>query len=419
MTTFKQLSKIAFYQGKTFFSKDVVKKILIFLFIFCVFVSYLKPNYIVLAEDNDTENLQVELEETIYSQLENLDLAQIESVLKGLGDDQLEVFGVSSFGDKVKKIVSGEFADGQQSIFKAIINLIFDDVLTFVPLLASIIIISIICGFLSNLKSDSSGKGVGDIIHFVCYGVVISIVMTAVVNLIQMTGKTINGLRSQMEVVFPLLLTIMTAIGGTMSVSIYQPAVALLSSAIMHIFTSVLMPIFIFSIVFTIISNLTSTVKLEKFTKFFQSTFKWIIGGIFTVFMAFLSIQGITASTYDGVSIRTAKYAIRSYVPILGGYLSEGFDVIMASSVLIKNAIGASGLLLMFSSIISPIVKIVVFILVLKLAAAILEPLTDVRISDFIYSVSKSLSMLIVMILGVAFMYLITVGLIMCTANFV
>ena len=419
MTTFKQLSKIAFYQGKTFFSKDVVKKILIFLFIFCVFVSYLKPNYIVLAEDNDTENLQVELEETIYSQLENLDLAQIESVLKGLGDDQLEVFGVSSFGDKVKKIVSGEFADGQQSIFKAIINLIFDDVLTFVPLLASIIIISIICGFLSNLKSDSSGKGVGDIIHFVCYGVVISIVMTAVVNLIQMTGKTINGLRSQMEVVFPLLLTIMMAIGGTMSVSIYQPAVALLSSAIMHIFTSVLMPIFIFSIVFTIISNLTSTVKLEKFTKFFQSTFKWIIGGIFTVFMAFLSIQGITASTYDGVSIRTAKYAIRSYVPILGGYLSEGFDVIMASSVLIKNAIGASGLLLMFSSIISPIVKIVVFILVLKLAAAILEPLTDVRISDFIYSVSKSLSMLIVMILGVAFMYLITVGLIMCTANFV
>lgn len=419
MTTFKQLSKIAFYQGKTFFSKDVVKKILIFLFIFCVFVSYLKPNYIVLAEDNDTENLQAELEETIYSQLENLDLAKIESVLKGLGDDQLEVFGVSSFGDKVKKIVSGEFADGQQSIFKAIINLIFDDVLTFVPLLASIIIISILCGFLSNLKSDSSGKGVGDIIHFVCYGVVISIVMTAVVNLIQMTGKTINGLRSQMEVVFPLLLTIMTAIGGTMSVSIYQPAVALLSSAIMHIFTSVLMPIFIFSIVFTIISNLTSTVKLEKFTKFFQSTFKWIIGGIFTIFMAFLSIQGITASTYDGVSIRTAKYAIRSYVPILGGYLSEGFDVIMASSVLIKNAIGASGLLLMFSSIISPIVKIVVFILVLKLAAAILEPLTDPRISDFIYTVSKSLSMLIVMILGVAFMYLITVGLIMCTANFV
>lgn len=418
MTTIRQQSKIAFYRN--FNSKNFFVKFVICLFILSVLISYLNPNYeIVLAEENDSENLQVELEETIYSQLENLDLAQIESVLKSLSEDQLDVFGVSNFGDKVKQIVSGEFAEGQKSIFSAVINLIFDDILSFVPLLASIIIISIICGFLSNLKSDNSGKGVGDIIHFVCYGVVISIVMAAVVNLIQLTGKTINGLQSQMEVVFPILLTIMTAIGGSMSVSIYQPAVALLSSVIMRVFTSVLMPIFIFSIVFTIISNLTSTVKLDKFTKFFQSTFKWIIGGIFTIFMAFLSIQGITASTYDGVSIRTAKYAIRSYVPILGGYLSEGFDVIMASSVLIKNAIGASGLLLMFSTIISPIVKIIVFILVLKLAAAILEPLTDPRISDFIYSVSKSLTMLIVMILGVAFMYLITVGLIMCTANFV
>jgi stage III sporulation protein AE len=177
------------------------------------------------------------------------------------------------------------------------------------------------------------------------------------------------------------------------------------------------MPIFIFMLIFTIISNLTSTVKLDKFTKFLGSTFKWILGGVFTIFMAFLAIQGITASTYDGVSIRTAKYAIRSYVPLLGGYLSEGFDVIMASSVLIKNAIGASGLLLMFTMIISPIVQIVVFSLILKLAAAILEPLTDSRISEFIYSISKTLTLLVVLILGVAFMYLITIGLIMCTAN--
>lgn len=403
-----------------FNGKNLLVRVGVFLFIFAVIISFLKPNLVVVsADDVKINELQTELEETVYSQLENLNLKEIETILKGLGDNELAVFGAQNFGDKVSQIVSGEFASGQQSIFSAVINLFFDDVLSFVPLLASIIVISIICGFLSNLKSEGSGKSVGDIIHFVCYGVVITLVMTGVVNLLRMTASTMNGLRTQMEAVFPILLTIMTAIGGTASVSIYQPAVAFLSSGIMHIFTAVLMPLFIFSLVFTIVSHLTSTVKLDKFTKFFQSAFKWLIGGIFTIFMAFLAIQGITASTYDGVSIRTAKYAIRSYVPILGGYLSEGFDVIMASSVLIKNAVGASGLLLMFSSVLNPIVKILVFIFVLKLAAAILEPLTDSRISDFIYSVSKSLSMLIVMILGVSFMYLITVGLIMCTANFV
>ena len=392
----------------------------IVLFILAVILNFLKPNLIVVsADDVKLNELQVELEETVYSQLSSLDLGGIETILKGLSNSEVEVFGAQNFSDKVSQIVSGEFASGQKSVFSAAINLFFDDILDFIPLLASVIVISIICGFLSNLKSENGSKSVGDIIHFVCYGVVITLIMTAVVNLLRMTTSTINGLRSQMEVVFPILLTIMTAIGGTASVSIYQPAVAFLSSGIMHIFTSVLMPIFIFALVFTIVSNLTSTVKLDKFTKFFQSAFKWLIGGIFTIFMAFLAIQGITASAYDGVSIRTAKYAIRSYVPILGGYLSEGFDVIMASSVLIKNAIGASGLMLMFATILNPIIKIVVCIFILKLAAAILEPLTDQRISDFIYSVSKSLSMLIVMILGVAFMYLITVGLIMCTANFI
>jgi stage III sporulation protein AE len=391
---------------------------MIFICILTIFLYHLKPPIIIFAEE-DEKSLEVELQEKISNQLANLDLSDIEQIINGLTNEQFNVFGNMPFTGKVQSIISGDFKTDQGSIFSAVINLIFDDILKFIPLLASIIVVSIICGFVSNLRGESNSKSVGDIVHFICYGIVIILVMSGVVNLIKITSTTIQSLKSQMEIIFPILLTIMTAIGGTASVAVYQPAVALLSSFIMHVFTSVLMPIFIFMLVFTIISNLTSTVKLDKFTKFFGSTFKWIIGGIFTIFMAFLAVQGITASTYDGVSIRTAKYAIRSYVPLMGGYLSEGFDVIMASSILIKNAIGASGLLLMFVSVISPIIQIVVFLLILKLAAAILEPLTDNRISEFIYSISKTISLLVVLILGVAFMYLITVGLIMCTANFI
>lgn len=391
---------------------------LIFFGVFAIFLYQFFPQIKIVCADSEGEELVAELQENISSQLSNLDFGSIEQEIANLTDSQQLVFGSASFSSKLQNVISGQFTEGQSSVFTAIINLIFDDILKFIPLLASIIIVAIICGFVSNIRGENNSKSVGDIIHFVCYGVVIILVMAGVVNLIKVTSGAIQSMRSQMEIIFPILLTLMTAIGGAASVAVYQPAVAFLSSFIMQIFTSVLMPIFIFILVFTIISNLTSTVKLEKFAKFFSSVFKWIVGGVFTVFMAFLAIQGITASSYDGVSIRTAKYAIRSYVPMVGGYLSEGFDVIMASSVLIKNAVGASGLILMFASVLSPIVQIVVFSLILKLASAILEPLTDSRISDFIYSVGKALTLLVVMILGVAFMYLITVGLIMCTANF-
>ena len=396
-----------------------VRNILIFLCILTIFVSNLNIPQMIYADENDLTEIEENLSENITNQLGSLDLTNIEQLIDNLTKTQLDIFGDSSFVSKIQNVINGEFKIGQKSVFSSILNLIFDDILKFIPLLASIVVIAIVCGFVSNLRGENNSKSIGDIIHFLCYGVIIILIMGGVVNLINLTTSTLNFLKGQMEVVFPILLTIMTAIGGTASVAVYQPAVALLSSFIMQIFTSVLMPIFIFILIFTIISNLTSTVKLDKFSKFLGSTFKWILGGIFTIFMAFLAIQGITASTYDGVSIRTAKYAMRSYIPLLGGYLSEGFDVILASSILIKNAIGASGLLLMFSVILSPVIQIIVFSLILKLAAAILEPLTDNRISEFIYSIAKSLTLLVVMILGVAFMYLITVGLIMCTANFV
>ena len=404
-----------------FFKKHILlKNALIFVCVICIFLYQFFPQIsIVYAEDSSESELETQLEENITSQLDKLNFGDIEKILSSLNSSESEIFGDSSFKGKVESIINGSFANGQSSVFTAIVNLVFDDILNFIPLLASIIVIAIICGFVSNIRSENNSKSVGDIIHFVCYGIIIVLVMTGVVNLIKVASNSINSIKGQMEIVFPILLTLMTAIGGSASVAVYQPAVAFLSSFIMQIFVSVLMPIFIFMLVFTIVSNLTSTVKLEKFTKFFGSTYKWIVGTIFTVFMAFLAIQGITASSYDGVSIRTAKYAIRSYIPLLGGYLSEGFDVIMASSMLIKNAVGASALILMFSSIISPIIQIIVFSLVLKLASAILEPLTDSRISDFIYSIGKTLSLLVTMIIGVAFMYLITTGLIMCTANYI
>ena len=398
----------------------LVRNILVVLCALIVCLYQFFPPIVVYAEVEGGENeVEAELNETIAYQLDSLDFGEIEKIVAGLNSSETEIFGSSSFASKIGKVISGEFASGQSSVFGAIVNLIFDDILQFVPLLASIIVIAIICGFVSNLRSENNSKSIGDIIHFVCYGVIIILVMSGVVRLIKTASGSIQSIKTQMEVVFPILLTLMTAIGATASVAVYQPAVAFLSSFVMQVLSSVLMPIFIFMIIFTIVSNLTSTVKLDKFTKFFGSTFKWILGTVFTVFMAFLAIQGITASSYDGVSIRTAKYAIRSYVPLLGGYLSEGFDVIMASSMLIKNAVGASGLILMFASIVSPIVQIVVFSLVLKLASAILEPLTDSRISDFIYSIGKTLSLLVTMIVGIAFMYLITTGLIMCTANYI
>ena len=395
-----------------------MKKLIIILGIVFIFSLPLFSYSGVAYADTSEEELIDQIEESVNGQLEDLDLSGLESILNNLNKEQSEMFGSGTFIEKLQSILSGEFSDNAGSVWEAILGLIFDELLNFLPLIATIIAVAILSGMIGDLRGTNS-KSIADITHFVCYGVIIILVVSACTSILTLTSNTLQGLKNQIDVAFPILLTILTAIGGTSSVSVYQPAVALFSGTIMQIFTLVLMPLFIFSLVFTVISNLSSSVKLEKFSSFFNSLFKWITGAVFTIFMGFLIIQGITAGSLDTVSIRTAKYAIRSYIPILGGYLSEGFNVIMASSILIKNAIGASGLLLMFSSVIVPVVEIVLLMLCLKLTAGILEPLTDSRISNFISGVAKSLIMPIVLIIGVAFMYLIFMGLIICTGNFI
>lgn len=393
-----------------------MKKFLIFLSVAFLIGLPLFNGTVAYAESE--EELISEIEDNVNGQLEDLDLSGLESILSNLNSQQSGIFGSTSFIEKLQSILSGEFTDNAGSVWEAILKLIFDELLNFLPLIATIIAVAILSGMVGDLRGTNS-KSIADITHFVCYGVIIVLVVSACTNVLTLTSSTLQGLKEQIDIAFPILLTILTAIGGTASVGVYQPAVALFSGTIMQIFTLVLMPLFIFSLVFTVISNLSPSVKLEKFSNFFNSLFKWITGAVFTIFIGFLIIQGITAGSLDTVSIRTAKYAIRSYIPILGGYLSEGFNVIMASSILIKNAIGASGLLLMFSSVIVPVVEIVLLMLCLKLTAGILEPLTDSRISNFINGVAKCLIMPIVLIIGVAFMYLIFMGLIISTGNFI
>ena len=224
-------------------------------------------------------------------------------------------------------------------------------------------------------------------------------------------------MKTQMNVSFPILLTLMAGIGGAVSVKAYQPSVALLSGGVIEIVTNVILPMFIFSFVFSLVSNLSKNLRLTKLTDFFKSGTNTILVVTFTLFTAFLSIQGLTAGTFDSISIRAAKFATKSYVPILGGYLSDGFDLILASSVLIKNSVGIAGLLLLICTILSPILQILSFSLGLKFVSAIIEPVTDERITSFMSSVSKHINMLMVAILAVAFMYFICVMLLIFTSN--
>ena len=368
-------------------------------------------NSIVYADLKDDFN------DNIDDQLSDLDFSNIEELIKDLTENEKSIFGDKSFLEKVVLILQGDFSDDFSSIWDMLFALFFDNILSLLPLIATIIAVSILGGMIGNLSPSKGNKSISEIVHFVIYGIIILLLSTIIVKMVTLTSDTLISIKNQITVLFPILLTLLTALGGTVSVSAYQPAMAMLSGFIIEIFTAFVLPLFLISLALNFVSNLSNSVKLDKLISFINSLFKWVIGIIFTVFTGFVSIQGIAAGAVDGLSIKTAKFTIKNSLPLVGSYISDGMFLILASSNLIKNAVGGAGLLLLLATVISPLIQIILFMLALKLMAGIIEPLGDGKIASFISSLSKSLVMLIVMIVCVSFMYLVLTGLVMCSAN--
>ena len=371
------------------------------------------------AESSEEEEIEKELEEEISSQLSNLDFSDVESVLDSLTLEAKTLFSSESFLDKVNYVISGEYAESSESFFSAVTSIFWKDLKNYLPIIATIISVAILGGMVSALRPVTGGKSIGNVVHFVTYGVILVFLGTTITQIVTLTQNTLTSIKGLFDGIFPILLTLLTALGGSVSVGIYQPAIALLGNLFVSLITYFLLPLFIFSIVFSIVGNLSQNTRLDKFVSFLQSLFKWTIGLCFTIFLGFVSIQGIMAGAVDGLSIRTAKYAIKSYIPIVGGYVSDGLAIIMASSSLIKNAVGGVGLFVLLATVISPILSIAIFMLALKFMAGIIEPIGDKKISGFLSDMSKSMSLLVALLVAVSFMYVVMTGLVMCSANLV
>lgn len=353
-----------------------------------------------------------ELSDNIHQQMENLDTSELEEYFNNLDNVSNNI----SFSEYVNKLLNGEFSLDFSSIFSYITSIFLNNFSNHLPVFISIIAIGLFSGLMKSLKSKyfTNDK---DIVSLVCLLSVVLLLINTINILYTNTENTIKNIAKLTEIMSPIILTLMVAGGGSSSANIYKPTVVFLSNGVINIFLSIILPLVSLMIVFTVITNFSDSIKITKFIDAITSIIKWLIGLIITIFGTYLTIQGITSASYDGISIKATKYAISNSIPLVGGFLKDGFDLIIVSSVLIKNAVGVSSVLSLMYTILSPIISIAVFSLILKFTCAILEPIADNMIINFCTSMTKCLSYLTISLLTVGLMLFITILLIMFTAN--
>lgn len=352
-----------------------------------------------------------ELTESIKEQMQNIDLSALENLLS---EQSLNGY---SFNEILYSILKGEYVFSFDNFFSYFLNVILSNVYQFLPTLMIIISIAILSSIITSSKSNFLSDGVSSIVSYVFILTMLLIVGSQLIQIYNTTKNTIILLSKLCEIMSPIILTLMVASGGSVSASIYKPAVAFLSGGIINLILSVILPLILLSSVFAILSISSDTIKLNKLTDSINSLIKWILGLISAVFGLFLTIQGITSAFHDGISLRATKYTISNSIPLVGSLVKDGFDLVVAGSVLIKNSIGLASIIGVFYLILSPIAQMIIFSFLLKFIAGITEPIADKKISDLCVIGSKTLSYLITCILIVGLMIFICVLLMIFSAN--
>lgn len=348
---------------------------------------------------------------------------EVEELLGALDTDELQAY-LDSFdeyrGKDVKEmlasLVTGDFALEYDSLFEAVLGLVWEEGRAMLPAFAVILAVAVLCGILNSAKNGFLQGTMSDIIHFVTYVSVGAVILAVLTNVLQTGFSAIAQMQKQMQIVCPILLTLMAASGGAVSAGVFRPAVAFLSSGICELFTAVVLPTSVVVIALTFAGHLSPEVRCEKLGGLFKSVNKWLIGLTLGLFTLFLTVQGIASAQYDGISLRTIKYLVSGSVPIVGGFLSGGVDLVLAGSSLIKSALGSFSVFLLFATILRPVLLFAAFQLFLRLCAAATEPVGG-KISSFLSSLANDCGFFVAGLLCVAFLYFLTVILLVCSAG--
>ena len=181
--------------------------------------------------------------------------------------------------------------------------------------------------------------------------------------------------------------------------------------------TSFVFPLLFLSALLMIVSHMNKKYQATYLADLFKHISLGTLGVFITIFLGVISIQGTATAIQDGVALKTTKFITGNFVPVIGRSFTEAADTVLSAALLLKNAIGIFGLIIIISIAVFPLVKITVIAIIYKLAAALLQPLGSNSTTICLNMISKYLMYILACLIVVTFMFFLAIVLMIVASN--
>ena len=282
-----------------------------------------------------------------------------------------------------------------------------------------IVVIGIICSLIKNLQSAFSSESISEIAFYACYALMIIVLTRTFIISLDLAKDIITQISGFMSKLLPILVVMLGVAGGFTESATMDPIVLGTTIIIPKIYLNIILPLILITFVLQFTNNISTEPKISNLCSLVKSSVLWIQGLILTVYIGLLTVRGITASTIDAVTLKTAKFTIDNFIPIVGKTFSDAIASVAGYSLIIKNAIGSVGLLVLILIILYPIIKIFLSSIILKISSSLLEPIADKRITKAVFSAGDSLILILSSVLCVSLMFFVLIAMMVSAGKFV
>ena len=343
-----------------------------------------------------------------------------------------EKFNISGFINQAQEYTGDFFKDmdlsdiftqavqgkvNNQTIYKKIIKILGNEVNSNIKILISILVIIVIHGILKSITDSLENSNVSQIIYFVQYILIVTLIMSNFTEIIKLIKETANNLVGFINLLMPLLLTLMVYTGNITTSTVLEPILLFISNFIGNIIVNVLIPIVLIIVVFSIISKISDRVQVEKISKFLKAGVVWFLGVVLTIFVGVVSLEGTLSSSVDGITAKTAKAAVSSVIPVVGKVLGDVVDSVLGCGVILKNAVGVVGVIVIIGICILPVLKIATLSIMYSLASAVVQPVADDKIVKLLDEMSGVFKLLLAILCSLSVILIIGVTLVIKISN--
>ena len=304
-----------------------------------------------------------------------------------------------------------------KTLYSNLLKLLGKEVSSSLKILISILVIIVIHGILKSITENLENTSISQIIYFVQYILIVTLIMSNFTEIIGIVKDTANDLVGFINVLIPLLLTLMVYTGNIATSTVLQPIILFICNLIGNMISDVLIPIVLIIVVFSIISKISDKVQVDKLSKFLKSGVVWFLGVVLTIFVGVVSLEGTLSSSVDGITAKTAKTAVSTVIPVVGKILGDVVDSVLGCGVILKNAVGFIGVIVVIGICIMPIIKIGTLSIIYSLASAVIQPVADEKIVKLLDEMGGVFKLLLGILCSLSVLLIIGVTMVVKISN--